>query len=71
MHYHQAGPQTLDSLRTGIAYLAPEPPPRLYASMHFALAYDAASGQLALSRFDDTTLRTTWLQCAAENEHDG
>jgi len=55
-------------LRDGIAYLAPEPPPRLYASMHYALSYDTGSGRLALSRFDAGSLTTIWLACAAPDE---
>jgi hypothetical protein len=31
------------ALRLGIAYLVPDPPPRLHASTHFALAYDTGS----------------------------
>lgn len=50
-------------LRLGIAYLAPDPPPRLYASTHLALAYDTGTGRLALSRFDGGSLETAWFEC--------
>ncbi|HKY94482.1 MAG TPA: hypothetical protein VJL84_04215 [Kiloniellales bacterium] len=63
VHYNRHDPDSDGVFRTGIAYIAPDPPPRLYASMHFALAYDASSGRLALSRFDGNSLETVWLDC--------
>lgn len=66
VHYDRQDDVGDCTFRTGIAYIAPEPPPRLYASMHFALAYDSGSGRLALSRFDGTSLQTTWLACSSE-----
>jgi hypothetical protein len=66
VHYSAEHAMGDSELRLGIAYLAPDPPPRLYASTHFALAYDTGTGRLALSRFDGTSMETSWLDCAAE-----
>jgi hypothetical protein len=63
VHYRAEHAMGDSDLRLGIAYLAPDPPPRLYASTHFALAYDPRTGRLALSRFDGASLETTWLDC--------
>jgi len=53
-----------------MAYLAPDPGPRLYTASFFAVAFEAASGTLALSRFDPTGAETTWFACAPAAEED-
>jgi hypothetical protein len=47
----------------GMAYVAPDPGPRLYTARFYALAFEPESGTLALSRFDSEGLETTWLAC--------
>ena len=66
VHYTWSKSYDLDAFKTGMAYLVPDPPPRLHASTHFALAYDPPTGRLALSRFDGNSVDTTWLLCTAE-----
>jgi len=68
VHYQWRNDAGAPSPPSGIAYIAPEPPPALYASMHFALSFESGSGRLALSRFDGGALVTTWLLCAAPGE---
>jgi hypothetical protein len=48
----------------GMAYVAPDPGPRLYTARFYALAFQPTSGTLTLSRFDPEGLETTWFACA-------
>jgi len=53
-----------DGVRRGMAYLAPDSGPRLYTASFFAVAFEAASGTLALSRVHPAGQETTWFACA-------